>query len=363
MSSGIFEKYSTVGTPVEDKRKQQILAAASEVFARLGYAATIDQIAEEMGVTKGHIYYYFSSKQEILFQIFHQAMDFFLKEIAAANDERLPADQRLKSVLKAHIIAICENRAIMTVFMDLRRDLLPEHWREIAASRNYYERLIQGLIKEGIDAGYFVPENEKILSYTILGSINWVYVWFQEKGEFNKEQIAGLMSDYLLQGLRRWPRLSTVKLGKTISEISVGDSASFSKTISETDVYLFAGITGDFNPMHVNEEFARKTMFGKRIAHGGIATSLIAPVLGTILPGLGTVALEMSCRYKAPVYPGDTITASATVLEKDEARNRVRMELIWVNQEGVEVAKGEGVVIPPKEEYKQMFGLEPDPVK
>ncbi len=152
--------------------------------------------------------------------------------------------------------------------------------------------------------------------------------------------------------------MGPIKLGKTIKEISIGDSASFSKTITETDIYLFAGITGDFNPMHVNEEFSRKTMFGKRIAHGGITTSLIAPVLGTILPGLGTVALETSCRYRAPVFPGDTVTATATVLEKDEKRNRVRMELKWVNQEGTVVADGTAVVMPPKEEYKQMFGLE-----
>jgi acyl dehydratase len=357
MSGGIFKKYSTGDISTEIKRRQQILDAASEVFSRSGYSATIDQIAEAMGVTKGHIYYYYGSKQEILFHIFQQAMDFFLKEIAAFNDPGLPPDRRLKSVLKAHIIAICENRAIMTVFMGLGRDLLPEHWREIAGKRNHYERLIQDLIREGIAKGYFVSENEKILSYTILGSINWVYVWFQENGDLSKEQIAELMSAYLLQGLRRWPEMHELKLGKTIKEIAVGDSASFSKTVSETDVYLFAGITGDFNPMHVNEEFARKTVFGRRIAHGGITASLIAPVLGTILPGLGTVALETSCRYKAPVYPGDTVTASATVVEKDEVKNRVRMELKWVNQAGVVVAKGEATVMPPREEYRELFSL------
>ncbi len=152
--------------------------------------------------------------------------------------------------------------------------------------------------------------------------------------------------------------MSSVKLGKTIDEIEIGESASFSKTISETDIYLFAGITGDFNPMHVNEEFAKKTMFGRRIAHGGIATSLIAPVLGTMLPGLGTVAISMSCRYRAPVYPGDTVTATAKVTEKNREKNRVKMDLTWTNQDGTEVALGECSVMPPKAEYKQMFGLE-----
>lgn len=356
MSGSIFEKHSKGIISPEAKRKQQILDTAARVFARFGYSATIDQIADEMGVTKGHIYYYYQSKQEILFQIFRQAMDFFFQEIEQAADPSLPLPERLQSILKAHIGAICDNRAIMTVFMDLRRDLLPGHWREIAARRNKYEELLQGLISDGIDAGYFAGENEKVLSYSILGSINWVYVWFQEKGDLSKEQISEMISSYLLQGLRRWPELNSINPGKTIGEISVGDSASFSKTVSETDVYLFAGITGDFNPMHVNEEFARKTAFGRRIAHDGITTSLIAPVLGTILPGLGTVALETSCRFKAPVFPGDTVTASATVIEKDEAKNRVRMELQWVNQDGAVVAMGEAVVMPPKEECRVLFG-------
>lgn len=148
-----------------------------------------------------------------------------------------------------------------------------------------------------------------------------------------------------------------MKLGKTIDEIEIGDSAHFTKTITETDIYLFAGITGDFNPMHVNEEFAKGTMFKKRIAHGGIATSLIAPVLGTMLPGLGTVALSTSCRFKAPVFPGDTVTAKATVTEKDVEKNRINMECLWTNQDGAVVAKGEASVMPPRKEYADMFGL------
>jgi 3-hydroxybutyryl-CoA dehydratase len=111
------------------------------------------------------------------------------------------------------------------------------------------------------------------------------------------------------------------KLGKTYEELNIGDSASFTKTITETDVYLFAGISGDFNPMHVNESFAQLTPFKTRIAHGALPQSLIAPVLGMQLPGLGTVALEISCRFKAPTFFGDTITATAEVIEKLEEKN------------------------------------------
>lgn len=137
------------------------------------------------------------------------------------------------------------------------------------------------------------------------------------------------------------------ELGKSYDELVIGEEASFSKTITETDVYLFAGISGDFNPVHVNEEYARQTRFKARIAHGALPQSLIAPVIGMKLPGLGTVAVEIRCRYKAPTFFGDTITAKATVAEKIEEKRWVRMALEWTNQRGETVAVGEAVVIPP----------------
>ncbi len=137
------------------------------------------------------------------------------------------------------------------------------------------------------------------------------------------------------------------ELGKSYDELQIGEEASFTKTITETDVYLFAGISGDFNPMHVNEEFAKTTPFKTRIAHGALSQSLIAPVLGTRLPGLGTVAVEISCRFKAPTFFGDTITAKAKVSEKMEKKRWVRMALTWTNQRGETIAEGEAVVIPP----------------
>lgn len=138
-----------------------------------------------------------------------------------------------------------------------------------------------------------------------------------------------------------------IELGYTYDELEIGMSASFTKTISETDVYLFAGISGDFNPMHLNEEFAKRTPFGTRIAHGALPQSLIAPVLGMKLPGLGTVALEITVRFKAPTYFGDTITAVGEIVEKLEKRRWVRMALRWTNQKDELVAEGSALVMPP----------------
>lgn len=139
------------------------------------------------------------------------------------------------------------------------------------------------------------------------------------------------------------------ELGKSYDRLRVGEEASFTKTITETDVYLYAAISGDFNPMHVNEAFAKRTPFKGRIAHGGLPQSLIARVLGTMLPGLGTIAVEITCRFKAPTYFGDTITAKARVAEKIGDKKWVRMALTWTNQREETIAEGEALVIPPPE--------------
>jgi len=138
------------------------------------------------------------------------------------------------------------------------------------------------------------------------------------------------------------------EIGKSYDSLSIGDKASFSKTISESDVYIFAGVSGDFNPMHVNESFSQQSQFKSRIAHGPLTQSLIAPVLGTKLPGLGTVALELCTRFLAPVYIGDTITATAEVVEKRQDKKWVRLNTSWVNQKQEVVAQGYALVIPPR---------------
>ena len=133
--------------------------------------------------------------------------------------------------------------------------------------------------------------------------------------------------------------------GLTMNQIEVGQSASFAKTITETDVYMFAGITGDLNPAHVNEDYAKDTMFKGRIAHGMLGASLISTVLGTRLPGPGTIYMKQDIKFLAPVRFGDTITATCTVKEKIEGRNRVIMDCKVTNQDGVDVIVGEATII------------------
>jgi acyl dehydratase len=134
-----------------------------------------------------------------------------------------------------------------------------------------------------------------------------------------------------------------------IDQLSVGDAVESRKTVSETDVYLFAGISGDFNPMHVDEEYAKGTPFGSRVAHGPLTLALCAGLLGTELPGLGTVAVSNQVSYQRPVFIGDTITVRVEVAELNPERNRATMAVTWRNQDGDQVAEGSMVVKPPRE--------------
>lgn len=133
----------------------------------------------------------------------------------------------------------------------------------------------------------------------------------------------------------------------TIRELKIGDQASTAKTISESDVYLFAGITGDHNPAHVNEVYASQTRFGRRIAHGILSAGLISAVLAMKLPGPGTIYLGQELKFVRPVYFGDTITATCTVSELLPEKNIARLETVCTNQDGAVVIKGTATVMPP----------------
>jgi len=133
--------------------------------------------------------------------------------------------------------------------------------------------------------------------------------------------------------------------GKSFDEIQVGDKACFSKTITSYDVYGYAGITGDFNPVHVNEEAAKNSMFKERIAHGMLSAGLVSTVLGTQLPGPGTIYLGQELSFKAPVKFNDTLTAECEVVEKKEGKYILRLSTTVKNQDGKEVLTGMATVM------------------
>lgn len=139
-------------------------------------------------------------------------------------------------------------------------------------------------------------------------------------------------------------------MGKSIEQISVGDTAYFQKTITENDVFLYSGISGDNNPAHINEVFASKNIFKGRVVHGLLTASLISAALGTQLPGPGTIYLSQDCKFILPVKFNDTIKATVEVIEKNEERNRIKLSTICTNQNDEIVLTGTAIVMPPKKE-------------
>jgi len=135
--------------------------------------------------------------------------------------------------------------------------------------------------------------------------------------------------------------------GKTYDQIHIGDSAEFSKTFSESDIYLYAGISGDFNPAHINEAYARNTYFKTRIAHGMLSAGLISAVIGTQLPGPGSIYMQQTLSFLAPVHMGETVTARVEVVEKMD-KKKVRLKTICLNQDAIIVLEGEALVSPPR---------------
>src|SRR5215212_11168256 len=128
-------------------------------------------------------------------------------------------------------------------------------------------------------------------------------------------------------------------------KFSIGDSAEITKTIEQSDIDAFARVTGDHNPVHVDEEFAKTARFGQRIAHGMLTASLISAVLANKLPGEGSVYLGQTLQFVAPVFPGDEITARVTVKEVREDKPIVKLETICVNQNGAIVIRGEATIL------------------
>ena len=132
----------------------------------------------------------------------------------------------------------------------------------------------------------------------------------------------------------------------SINELSVGQSEEIRRTVTEGDLYVYAGVTGDYNPVHLDEEFAAKSIFGERIAHGMLTAGFISAALGTRLPGVGCIHLSQEMKFRAPVKIGDTINTVVTVWEINTEKNRVAMKTECFNEDGTLVVEGMAMLTP-----------------
>ncbi|ELV8684180.1 MaoC family dehydratase [Vibrio cholerae] len=134
----------------------------------------------------------------------------------------------------------------------------------------------------------------------------------------------------------------------SIDQLELGQSAHFEKTISESDIQMFCGISGDINPVHVSQIAGQKSIFGNRVAHGIMVSGLTSAVLGMQLPGPGTIYLGQELKFTAPVYIGDTIRAEVEIIEINREKNIVKLATRSINQNNKIVIEGMATVMPPK---------------
>lgn len=132
---------------------------------------------------------------------------------------------------------------------------------------------------------------------------------------------------------------------KSYADIHVGDKAELVRTIEDKDIVIFAELTGDVNPIHLDDEFAKTTFFKGRIAHGMLTASYISTILGTQLPGTNTIYLSQNLKFKAPVKIGDEITVVAEVLEKRDDKKLIKLQTNVLNSAGKVVVEGEAMVM------------------
>ena len=135
---------------------------------------------------------------------------------------------------------------------------------------------------------------------------------------------------------------------KRFEDIQVGDKATFSKTMTESDIFAFSAITGDFNPIHVNVEFAKESIFKQRVVHGMLTAGLVDQTL-THIGGAGNIHLSQFVKFMAPVHIGDTVTVISEVASKDAGKNRVTVKSAVTNQAGKTVLEGEALIMIPRE--------------
>ena len=189
------------GTP--GGTRVEILKAAAAAFRRLGYhGATVEEIAAALQMKKGNLYYYFRNKEEILFACHQYSLDRLLAILDEIERSGVSPEQKLRRLIGAFVHTILDELHGTALGLDLEA-LSPAHLRTVIARRDRFDKGMREVLKEGIRSGTFVYADAKLLSFAILGAVNWIPRWYNPAGPSTSEEIADKFAEYLIAGLRR----------------------------------------------------------------------------------------------------------------------------------------------------------------
>jgi AcrR family transcriptional regulator len=189
--------------PAASDRRTEILKSAAAAFRRRGYhGASVDEIASALAMTKGNLYYYFKNKEEILYACHEYSLDVMLNLLAEVQAQDIPPDQKLRRMMLSFVHLILDELQGTALTMDLQA-LSPGLLKRVVAKRDAFDRGLRGFVQEGQDQGTFAPGDPKMITFALLGAVNWIPKWFDPRGELTSEQIGQAFADYLVGGLMR----------------------------------------------------------------------------------------------------------------------------------------------------------------
>ena len=185
------------------RTRVQILRSAAAAFGRLGYhGATVEQIAAALHMKKGNLYYYFRNKEDILFACHQYSLDRLHELLDETERSGLPPEDKLRRLIVSFVQTILDELHGTALFLDLEA-LSPSHLKKVILRRDRFDRGIRGVLEEGMASGVFTRSDPKLLTFAILGAVNWIPRWFDPKGSASSQEIADRFADYLIAGLRQ----------------------------------------------------------------------------------------------------------------------------------------------------------------
>jgi TetR/AcrR family transcriptional regulator len=185
------------------ERRTEILKTAAAAFRRRGYhGASVDEIASELSMTKGNLYYYFKNKEEILYACHDYSLHLILGIMDEIRSEPIPADEKLRRLIAAFVHLIIDELHGTALTLDLQA-LSPSLLRKVIARRDRFDRGLRAIIQEGVDEGRFAPADTKLVAFAIMGAVNWIPKWFNPEGRASSDQIGETFAEFLVGGLER----------------------------------------------------------------------------------------------------------------------------------------------------------------
>jgi TetR/AcrR family transcriptional regulator len=193
-----------------ETKRVEILKTAAAAFRRRGYhGASVDEIASTLSMTKGNLYYYFKNKEDILYACHDYSLNLILGVMDEIRTEDIPADEKLRKLIIAFVHLIIDELHSTALTLDLQA-LSPALLRRVIARRDRFDRGLRAIIQEGIDEGLFAPADTKLVSFAIMGAVNWIPKWFNPEGPASSERVGRTFADFLVGGLHAPPAHTTV---------------------------------------------------------------------------------------------------------------------------------------------------------